>query len=78
MFDKDGNGFISLEEMGLSLRESFTVDEMAAAFEDFDHDGNGFISDAELSLVVKEMVHMADTDGNELITFEEFLKNRGG
>ena len=76
--DRDGNGFISPKEVRRSLRMSFTGEEMVDAFGGFDHDGNGFISDAELSLVVKKMVHMADTGGNELITFEEFLKNRGG
>lgn len=88
--DADGNGSIDFFEfLTMMARKVKDVDadaELREAFNVFDKNGDGFISHDELSLVLKnlgdpssetdvaKMIKDADSDGNNLIDFEEFKK----
>ena len=74
-YDRDGNGLGSAAEIRLVSRETY-VEELFEAFEDFDRDGNGFISTAELNKAARAIFREADVDGDEQISFEEFVSHR--
>ena len=76
--DRDKNGFITAKEIKLTIKEKFTEEELVSLFRAFDQDGNGKISESELSKVAKEMVRMADDDGDLRLNFYEFGTYHGG
>lgn len=58
VFDKDGNGMISAEELKsalLNLGERLTDEELAAMIAAADRDGNGMIDYEEFILMMKEI-----------------------
>ncbi|RCV09147.1 hypothetical protein SETIT_2G003300v2 [Setaria italica] len=88
MVDSDGDGAINFEEfsmlMELKPNGVDSDEEMTRAFRMFDMDKDGFISEAELCHImynlgsnlsgdeVKEMMRVADTDGDGRLSYEEF------
>lgn len=88
--DIDGDGEISFEEfakvMGVKLYDSFNDAEIRTAFNHFDKDGDGFITELELTECmarmgknyskreIKRMIKSIDTDGNGMISIDEFAK----
>ncbi|CAM8883871.1 unnamed protein product [Rhodiola kirilowii] len=86
--DKDGDGFISLEEfIEINIKDVDSdeiLESLRGAFSVFDIDGNGSISAEELHKVLKglgeqcsvteckRMISGVDSDGDGLISFEEF------
>lgn len=89
-FDADGNGTIDFPEflnlMAHKMKDTDSEEELREAFKVFDKDENGFISAAELRHVmcnlgekltdeeVNEMIREADTDGDGLVNYEEFVR----
>ncbi|KAF6144011.1 hypothetical protein GIB67_017619 [Kingdonia uniflora] len=86
--DLDGNGFIDFKEF-MAVHEKgggITAMDIRSAFRAFDLDGNGRISAEELLEVLRKlgercnlescrkMVRAVDTNGDELIDMEEFMK----
>ena len=55
--DRDGNGFISAAEIGLSMLEE---------------DSSGHTSAGELSHYAKTLLRLADGDGDGLVSYEEY------
>uniref|UniRef100_A0A7N0TGH9 EF-hand domain-containing protein n=1 Tax=Kalanchoe fedtschenkoi TaxID=63787 RepID=A0A7N0TGH9_KALFE len=86
--DKDGDGFISLEEfIEINIKDvdsDEALESLRGAFSVFDIDGNGSISAEELHKVLKglgdacsvaeckRMISGVDADGDGMISFEEF------
>lgn len=86
--DKDGDGFISLEEfIEINIKDidsDQVLENLRTAFSVFDLDGNGSISADELHQVLKrlgdecsvaeciKMIKGVDVDGDGMINFEEF------
>uniref|UniRef100_A0A7N0U834 EF-hand domain-containing protein n=1 Tax=Kalanchoe fedtschenkoi TaxID=63787 RepID=A0A7N0U834_KALFE len=86
--DKDGDGFISLEEfIEINIKDvdsDEALESLRGAFSVFDIDGNGLISAEELHKVLKglgdvcsvaeckRMISGVDADGDGMISFEEF------
>ncbi|KAK7304208.1 hypothetical protein RJT34_15329 [Clitoria ternatea] len=89
--DSNGNGFVEFEELvDAILLEILCNQEMLhAVFKCFDRDGNGYITAAELAgtmakmgqpLTYRELTEMiteADTDGDGVISFNEFASVMG-
>lgn len=86
MFDKDGNGTMSIKELGVAMRTlglNPTEDELLNMVNEYDVDGNG-IDFGEFCKMMKEMnketdqelIRLAfrvfDKDGNGYITAQEF------
>merc|ERR1712176_1530242 len=87
--DANRNGKIDLEEfyilMGRKYDNNDKEAEMRAAFLKFDTDGNGYITKSELKKAMKElgeklskeeladMMNEADIDGDNKVSFEEFI-----
>ncbi|CAK5074805.1 unnamed protein product [Meloidogyne enterolobii] len=86
MFDKDGNGTMSIKELGVAMRTlglNPTEDELLNMVNEYDVDGNG-IDFSEFCKMMKEMnketdqelIRLAfrvfDKDGNGYITAQEF------
>ncbi|CAK5030649.1 unnamed protein product [Meloidogyne enterolobii] len=86
MFDKDGNGTMSIKEIGVAMRTlglNPTEDELLNMVNEYDVDGNG-IDFSEFCKMMKEMnketdqelIRLAfrvfDKDGNGYITAQEF------
>uniref|UniRef100_A0A7N0TG36 EF-hand domain-containing protein n=1 Tax=Kalanchoe fedtschenkoi TaxID=63787 RepID=A0A7N0TG36_KALFE len=86
--DKDGDGFISLEEfIEINIKDvdsDEALESLRGAFAVFDIDGNGSISAEELHMVLKglgdvcsvaeckRMISGVDADGDGMISFDEF------
>ncbi|XP_060072888.1 calcium-binding protein LPS1-alpha-like [Ylistrum balloti] len=83
IFDDDGNGYITHDE--LRLQADQMTEQHIEAFSLFDKDGDGFVSSKELGTVMRslgqnpteaelqDMINEVDTDGNGTIDFPEFL-----
>ncbi|CAB3406033.1 unnamed protein product [Caenorhabditis bovis] len=87
LFDKDGNGTISIKELGVAMRalgQNPTEQQMLEIIQDVDLDGNGQVEFPEFCVMMKrimkdtdrEMIREAfkvfDRDGNGVITAQEF------
>jgi len=86
--DKDGDGTIDFEEFVILMASSKSSpdEEMLAAFKVFDEDGSGTITLDELRKVMKklgervteeqlkDMIKAADSNGDGLIDYNEFVK----
>jgi len=86
--DKNNDGTIDFEEFVtlMASAKSSPDEEMLAAFKVFDEDGSGTITIDELRKVMrklgekvtedqlKEMIKAADTNGDGLIDYSEFVK----
>lgn len=88
--DQDGNGEIDFSEfVAMMARQALYEDsnqELHDAFKVFDIDGDGEISATEIKTIMKQLgqhleddevdiiIGEADTDGNGLINYEEFVK----
>ncbi|KAH6569233.1 hypothetical protein BASA50_002850 [Batrachochytrium salamandrivorans] len=88
--DADGNGTVEFDElmamMTCKMKDIDFDEERAEAFKMFDKDGNGFITATELKVVmgnigekltddeIEEMIREADEDGDNQISYEEFVK----
>uniref|UniRef100_A0A1I7U3B3 Calmodulin-like protein n=2 Tax=Caenorhabditis tropicalis TaxID=1561998 RepID=A0A1I7U3B3_9PELO len=87
LFDKDGNGTISIKELGVAMRalgQNPTEQQMMEIIHDVDLDGNGQVEFPEFCVMMKrimketdsEMIREAfkifDRDGNGVITANEF------
>ena len=88
--DADGNGTLDFHEflslMTMKMKDHDTEEELKEAFRVFNPDGTGLISAAELRQVmvslgekytdeeVDEMIREADLDGDERISYEEFVR----
>ncbi|XP_073007876.1 calmodulin-like protein 5 [Typha latifolia] len=85
--DKDGDGFIDLEEFLVLFEERDAKGEekdLREAFEVFDEDGDGKITAEELCRVLRrlgeettvercrEMVNRVDNNGDGMVSFDEF------
>jgi Ca2+-binding EF-hand superfamily protein len=70
-FDVDHDGSIDVKELGQMVRG---LGPLSVLFRLADADESGDISDAEVAALFKN----ADTDGNGVITFDEFLVLRQG
>ncbi|CAO2040783.1 unnamed protein product [Urochloa humidicola] len=85
--DRDGDGFISLEELGALFEGGDKPDELRAAFAAYDEDGDGVITAEELRRALlrlgmdgeemtaercSEMVAAVDQNGDGVISFDEF------
>nr|CAD2176894.1 unnamed protein product [Meloidogyne enterolobii] len=90
MFDKDGNGTMSIKELGVAMRTlglNPTEDELLNMVNEYDVDGNG-IDFSEFCKMMKEMnketdqelIRLAfrvfDKDGNGYITAQEFSNGK--
>lgn len=91
--DTDQNGVIDFDEFIHLMRNHFYTDEQAPnldaelleAFRVFDRNGDGFITEEELRQALlnlgerltgeqlKDMIAVADKDGNGLIDYSEFV-----
>lgn len=82
--DTDGDGCISFEEFTSLVRPIYDQSGVALrqAFELFDEDGSGYIERAELSLMLRKLgfgwqgghvFASADSDGDDRVSFEEFV-----
>ncbi|XP_031477040.1 calmodulin-like [Nymphaea colorata] len=88
--DVNGNGTIEFVEflnlMARKTKETDAEEELKEAFKVFDKDQNGYISAEELRNVMinlgekltdeeaRQMISEADTDGDGLVNYEEFVK----
>ncbi|KAE9413393.1 hypothetical protein Angca_009349, partial [Angiostrongylus cantonensis] len=87
LFDKDGNGTISIKELGIAMRalgQNPTEQQILEIINDVDMDGNGQVEFPEFCVMMKrimketdsEMIREAfrvfDKDGNGVITASEF------
>uniref|UniRef100_A0A8R1E5R0 EF-hand domain-containing protein n=3 Tax=Caenorhabditis japonica TaxID=281687 RepID=A0A8R1E5R0_CAEJA len=87
LFDKDGNGTISIKELGIAMRalgQNPTEQQIMEIIHDVDLDGNGQVEFPEFCVMMKrimketdsEMIREAfkifDRDGNGVITANEF------
>ncbi|VDD97703.1 unnamed protein product, partial [Enterobius vermicularis] len=87
MFDKDGNGTISIKELGIAMRslgQNPTEQEISEMINEVDIDGNGQIEFPEFCVMMKRMMKETDSemireafrvfdkDGNGVITAQEF------
>ncbi|CAN6462965.1 unnamed protein product [Victoria cruziana] len=88
--DVNGNGTIEFGEflnlMARKTKETDAEEELKEAFKVFDKDQNGYISAEELRNVMinlgekltdeeaRQMISEADTDGDGLVNYEEFVK----
>lgn len=84
--DSDGDGFISLEELGAVLDDGDQSVDLRNAFAEYDEDGDGVITVEELRRVLRrlglgeeataercaEMVAAFDRNGDGVISFDEF------
>lgn len=81
LFDKDGNGEITIAELGTALRslgQSFTEAELRAMIGEVDTDGNGVIDFQEfLAMMARKM---RDNEGEEEIkeAFKTFDRDGNG
>lgn len=85
--DKDKDGIIDYQEFinAMSHTETgYNASDLARAFDHFDADGNGILTKQELARAleeyydleeqeIREIIRMADTDGNGTIDFDEFV-----
>ncbi|KAL4231414.1 myosin II light chain [Mactra antiquata] len=90
MTDTRKNGNVDFEKFGMMLtgfmRRNDPEQEMMQAFGVFDHDGNGYINAEEMRQVMKnlgekltdlevaEMIREADTSGDGMVDYNEFIK----
>ena len=88
--DKDNDGTIDYIEfkrlMATKLKDAQTDDELLEAFSVFDSTDKGYFGEKELFDVaqrlkcdfspeeIKEMIAVADLNGDQLITFDEFVR----
>uniref|UniRef100_A0A0R3Q2H2 Calmodulin-like protein n=1 Tax=Angiostrongylus costaricensis TaxID=334426 RepID=A0A0R3Q2H2_ANGCS len=87
LFDKDGNGTISIKELGIAMRalgQNPTEQQILEIINDVDMDGNGQVEFPEFCVMMKRMMKESDSemireafrvfdkDGNGLITASEF------
>ena len=88
--DRDNDGSIDYNEflrlMSTKLKDAQTEDELLEAFNVFDSAGKGCFGEAELTDVamrlkcnftpedIKEMIAVADLNGDQAINFEEFVR----
>ena len=88
--DRDNDGQIDYNEflrlMSTKLKDAQTEDELLEAFNVFDSAGKGCFGEAELADVagrlrcnftqedIKEMIAVADLNGDQTINFEEFVR----
>ncbi|OEL28876.1 putative calcium-binding protein CML20 [Dichanthelium oligosanthes] len=85
--DRDGDGFISLEELGALFEDGDQSDALRAAFAEYDEDGDGVITAEELRRALRrlgiageemeaercaEIVAAVDRNGDGVISFDEF------
>ncbi|RCV08245.1 hypothetical protein SEVIR_1G316300v4 [Setaria viridis] len=82
--DRDGDGFISLEELGALLDGGDQSVDLRNAFAEYDEDGDGVITAEELRRALRrlgeevtaercaEMVAAFDRNGDGVISFDEF------
>lgn len=86
--DRDGDGFISLDELAALLEDGGDQsDALRAAFAEYDEDGDGVITAEELRRALRrlglsreettaercaEMVAAVDANGDGVISFDEF------
>ncbi|EES05570.1 probable calcium-binding protein CML20 [Sorghum bicolor] len=85
--DRDGDGFISLEELGALLEDGDKADTLRAAFAEYDENGDGVITAEELRRALRrlgivgeemsaercaEIVAAVDRDDDGVISFDEF------
>ncbi|KAJ1280916.1 hypothetical protein BS78_04G268400 [Paspalum vaginatum] len=85
--DCDGDGFISIHELGALFEDGDQADTLRAAFEEYDENGDGVITAEELRRALRrlglcgdemtaercvEMVAAVDRDGDGVISFDEF------
>jgi len=85
--DRDGDGFISLEELGALLEDGDKADTLRAAFAEYDENGDGVITEEELRRALRrlgivgeemsaercaEIVAAVDRDDDGVISFDEF------
>ena len=87
--DADGNGNVDLPEfislMARKMKQADQEEELVEAFKIFDHNRDGLIRPAELKEVmavlgenatteeVDMMMLLADPDGNDVVSFDEFV-----
>ncbi|XP_040377307.1 probable calcium-binding protein CML20 [Oryza brachyantha] len=82
--DRDGDGFISIEELG-AVMVGGELEALRAAFDEYDVDGDGVITAEELRRTLPrligedltaeqcaQMVAAVDSDGDGVISFDEF------
>ena len=87
LIDQDNSGFIEYNEFLIAATDPkvlMNTENLTAVFNVFDKDGNGYISLDELQLVmrdadvgdevVQELLQYADTDGDDRISKQEFLR----
>ena len=65
-------------EIRLTVRAKSNEEEIFSFFSIFDHDGNGKISESELSKAARDMVRLADNDGDLRLNSYEFDMYQGG
>ena len=85
--DRDGDGFISLEELVALFQDGDRSDALRAAFAEYDEDGDGVITAVELRRALRrlglcgeemtaercaEIVAAVDRNGDGVISFDEF------
>ncbi|XP_066328369.1 probable calcium-binding protein CML20 [Miscanthus floridulus] len=85
--DRDGDGFISLEELRALFEDGDQLDTLRAAFAEYDENGDGVITAEELRRALRrlgivgeemtaercvEIVAAVDRDGDGVISFDEF------
>ncbi|RLN07747.1 polcalcin Jun o 2 [Panicum miliaceum] len=85
--DRDGDGFISLEELVALFEDGDRSDALRAAFAEYDEDGDGVITAEELRRALRrlglcgeemtaercaEIVAAVDRNGDGVISFDEF------
>ncbi|PWZ21026.1 putative calcium-binding protein CML20 [Zea mays] len=85
--DRDGDGFISLEELGALFEDEDQSDTLRAAFAEYDENGDGVITAEELLRALRrlgivgeemtaercaEIIAAVDRDGDGVISFDEF------
>ncbi|KAF0932540.1 hypothetical protein E2562_010425 [Oryza meyeriana var. granulata] len=84
--DTDGDGFVSIEELGAVMKDG-ELEALRAAFDEYDEDGDGVITAEELRRALRrldlggedltaeqcaEIVAAVDSDGDGVISFDEF------
>jgi len=85
--DRDGDGFISLQELAALFEDGDQSDALRAAFAEYDEDGDGVITAEELRRALRrlglcgeemtaercaEIVAAVDRNGDGVISFDEF------
>ncbi|WVZ73768.1 hypothetical protein U9M48_022044 [Paspalum notatum var. saurae] len=85
--DSDGDGFISIDELGALFEDGDQTDTLRAAFAEYDENGDGVITAEELRRALRrlglcgdemtaercvEIVAAVDRDGDGVISFDEF------